>query len=344
MASRSYKSLFSEGRQWIQDVGRGREPLIGMPLGRFTVLILEAVRLHYFAFGAGAALAGSAAVPSAAVGWRVVLAAFVAGGGWGVGQLINDLLDRDTDAINAPGRPLADGRLSAGPTLAVTLLSGLALIAALLALHPAAWLLAPAAVVLLVGYNKAKGVPLMGNLIHGGIAAVAGGLGVLGALPSSAGSLSAALEGLVGALPMLGLILAIDAWFILANYEKDGIGDRAAGYRTLPLLIGIRASALIRAVLVCVLAAGIFGGPIAPTLPGKVALSLAAVLGLLSVIPSLRSGTDEAALRGYRLAVPASFIAMLGLAAPLLGGVGLALVTIGSVALMEAMFLRNGNP
>jgi geranylgeranylglycerol-phosphate geranylgeranyltransferase len=344
MQSRSYKSLLIEGRRWIHAVGRGQQPLIGMPLGRFAGLIVEAARLHYFAFGAGAALAGSAAVPSASGSMRVALAAFVAGGGWGVGQLINDLLDRDTDAVNAPGRPLADGRLPAGPTMAVALLSGLALLSALLVIHPAAWMLAPAAVILLVGYNKAKGVPLVGNLVHGGIAAVAGGLGVLGALPLGGDAIPAALEGLGRAVPMLAAILTIDAWFILANYEKDRLGDRAAGYRTLPLLIGVRASALVRAAVVMALAAGIAGLHLAPSAPGKVALSIAAALGLLSVISSLRFGTDEAALRAYRLAVPASFIAMLGLAAPLLGGIGLVLATLGSVGLMEAIFLRTRHP
>lgn len=344
MQSRSYKSLFLEGRRWIRAVGRGRESLLGMPPGRFARLILEAVRPHYFAFGAGAALAGAAAVPSASGGARVALAALVAGGGWGVGQLINDLLDRDTDALNAPGRPLADGRLPPGPVMAVALLSGLGLLAALLLIHPAAWLLAPAAVLLLVGYNKAKGIPLAGNLVHGGITAVAGGLGALGALPSHADTLPAALEGLGGALPMLAAIFAVDVWFILANYEKDRIGDGAAGYRTLPLLMGVRASAVLRAVGVVGLAAGIAGLHLAPSRPGQVALCGAAALGLLSVLPSLRAGTDEAALRGYRLAVHASFIAVLGLAAPLLGGLGLLLATLGSVGLMEAAYLRTRNP
>jgi len=95
---------------------------------------------------------------------------------------------------------------------------------------------------------------------------------------------------------------------------------------------------------VLALAAGIAGLHLAPSGPGKVALSIAAALGLLSVIPSLRFGNDEAALRAYRLAVHASFIAMLGLAAPLLGGIGLVLITLGSVALMEASFLRTRHP
>ncbi|HLL03304.1 MAG TPA: UbiA family prenyltransferase [Myxococcaceae bacterium] len=344
MQSRTYKSLLIEGRRWAHAVGCGQEPLIGMAPGQFARLLIEAVRLHYFAFGAGAALAGSAAVPEISGSARVALAAFVAGGGWGVGQLINDLLDRDTDAVNAPERPLADGRLPAGPVIAVALLSGLVLLGALLAIHPAAWMLAPAAVVLLVGYNKAKGLPLVGNIVHGGIAATAGGLGVLGALPGGGDSLLAALEGLGAALPMLAAILTIDAWFILANYEKDRPGDRAAGYRTLPLLIGVRASALVRAAVVMALAALIAGFHLAPSLPGKVALCIAAALGLLSVVPPLRSGTDEAALRAYRLAVHASFIAMLGLAAPLLGGLGLAITTIGSLALMEAVFRRTRHP
>jgi hypothetical protein len=35
---------------------------------------------------------------------------------------------------------------------------------------------------------------------------------------------------------------------------------------------------------------------------------------------------------------------MLGLAAPLLGGIGLLLTTLGSLALMEAVFLRTRHP
>jgi 4-hydroxybenzoate polyprenyltransferase len=344
MEAKSYRVLVVEGKRWLGAVVQGREPLIGMPLGRFIGVLTEAVRLHFFAFGAGAALAGAAAVSSSPGLLRVGLAAFVAGAGWGVGQLINDVLDRDTDAVNAPGRPVADGRLPVGPTLAVVLVSGLGLLAAMLAIHSAAWMLAPAAVVLLVGYNAAKSLPLLGTVVHGAIAAVAGAMGVLGAWPERADSLFDALAGLVSAWPTLGAILAIDAWFLLSNYEKDRVGDRAAGYRTLPLLIGIRSCALIRAVLALALAASVVWPGAVPGLPGKVALLVAAAVGVLSTLPPLLAGTEEAALRGYRLAVPASFIAMIGLAAPLLGAVGLVSATLASLALVELTFLRTRHP
>ncbi|ADO71349.1 Prenyltransferase, UbiA family [Stigmatella aurantiaca DW4/3-1] len=344
MKSGNYRELIAEGQQWLSGIGRGEPLLPGIAWGRFVGLLIEAMRPHYFAFGVGAALAGAAAVRAPAGSSRVAIAAFVAGMGWGVGQLVNDLLDRDTDAINAPGRPLADGRLPAGPALAAALLLGLVLLAALLAVHPAAWTLGPAAVVLLMGYNKAKGIPVIGNLVFGSINAIAGGLGVLGRLPRQEEALPSALAALAEALPMLGLILGINAWFVLANYEKDRLGDRAAGYKTLPLLVGVRASALVRAVSLPLLAFCILQLDAPPDLPGTVTLTVAAVLGGLSVLPSLLKGTDEAALRGYRLAVPASFLAMLGLAAPLLGGPGLALAALASVALMEASFLRTNNP
>jgi geranylgeranylglycerol-phosphate geranylgeranyltransferase len=340
MEARSYRVLVDEGRRWLGAVARGHEPLVGMPLGRFLGVLTEAVRLHFFAFGAGAALAGAAAVSSSPGPLRVALAAFVAGAGWGVGQLINDVLDRDTDAVNAPGRPVADGRLPVGPTLAVALASGLGLLVAMLAIHPAAWVLAPAAVVLLVGYNAAKSLPLLGNVAHGAIASVAGAMGVMGALPEEADSLADALAGLASAWRMLVAILAIDAWFLLSNYEKDRVGDRAAGYRTLPLLIGIRACALIRALLAVALAASVFWPGAVPTLPGKVALLVAAAVGVLSTLPPLVAGTEEAALRGYRLAVPASFIAMIGLAAPLLGALGLLIATLASLAVVELTLRR----
>ncbi|MDC0707491.1 UbiA family prenyltransferase [Stigmatella sp. ncwal1] len=344
MTGRGYKELVAEGRQWLLGIRQGGPWLPGIPWPRFVGLIIEAMRPHYFAFGVGAALAGAAAVREPSGSARVALAAFVAGTGWGVGQLINDLLDRDTDAVNAPGRPLADGRLPAGPAIGTALVLGLVLLVALLAIHPVAWMLGPAAVVLLVGYNKAKGIPLVGNLIFGAINTVAAALGVLARLPSSEEALSSALTALAGALPLLGLILGINAWFVLANYEKDRLGDRAAGYKTLPLLMGVRASAFVRAVSLPALACGILRLEASPEMPGAVALTGAAVLGGLSVLPSLLKGTDEAALRGYRLAVPASLLAMLGLAAPLLGGLGLAIAALASVALMEATFLRTHNP
>lgn len=344
MKGHRYQTLFTEGRQWLRNVGQGAPVLAGLGAGRFGVLLLEAMRPHYFAFGVGAALAGAAALPGPVDGGRVALAAFVAGTGWGVGQLFNDLLDRDTDAINAPGRPLADGRLPAGPVLGAAVLLGLVLLAALQALHPAAWVLGGTAVVLLVGYNQAKGLPVLGNLIFGAINAVAGGFGVLARLPRPEASLSQAFEALGEALPLLGLLLGINAWFLLANYEKDRTGDRAAGYRTLPLLLGVRASALLRAIALPFLAVGAVRLGAAAELPGQVVLTVAVVLGGLSVLPSLWRGTDEAALSGYRLAVPASSLAMLGLAAPLLGGVGLALAALASTALMEATFRRTPHP
>ncbi|SEM06265.1 4-hydroxybenzoate polyprenyltransferase [Stigmatella aurantiaca] len=339
-----YQTLFTEARQWVRDVGRGAPVLAGLGAGRFGMLLLEAMRPHYFAFGGAAALAGAAAVPGPVEVGRVALAAFVAGTGWGVGQLFNDLLDRDTDAINAPGRPLADGRLPVGPVLAAALFLGLLLLAALQALHPAAWILGATAVVLLVGYNQAKGVPVLGNLVFGSINAVAGGIGVLARLPGPEASLSQAFESLGEALPLLGLLLGINAWFLLANYEKDRLGDRAAGYWTLPLLLGVRASAFLRAIALPALALGVVRLGAAPALSGQMALTVAAVLGGLSVLPSLWRGTDEAALRGYRLAVPASSLALLGLAAPLLGGVGLAIAALASTTLMEATFRRTPHP
>jgi geranylgeranylglycerol-phosphate geranylgeranyltransferase len=344
MKGNRYQALVTEGRQWLRGVVRGAPVLTGVGGVRFVGWLLEAMRPHYFAFGAGAALAGAAAVPGPVDAGRVALAAWVSGMGWGVGQLFNDLLDRDTDAINAPGRPLADGRLPAGPVLGAALLLGLLLLAALPAIHPAAWILGLAAGGLLVGYNQAKGVPVLGNLIYGAINALSGGFGVLAQLPRPEASLAQAFTALARAMPLLGLLLALNAWFLLANYEKDRLGDRAAGYRTLPLLLGVRASAALRAVALPALALGVLWLGAAPEPPGQVTLAVAAGLGGLSVLPSLWKGTDEAALRGYRLAMPATLLAMLGLAAPLLGGGGLALAALASTALIEATFRRTPHP
>jgi len=43
----------------------------------------------------------------------MALAAIIAAAGWGAGQLLNDFLDRASDAINAPDRAIVAGRLPA---------------------------------------------------------------------------------------------------------------------------------------------------------------------------------------------------------------------------------------
>jgi hypothetical protein len=68
------------------------------------------------------------------------------------------------------------------------------------------------------------------------------------------------------------------------------------------------------------------------------------LLGLLSTFGPIVRGTDEAALRAYRASVPASILAMLALAAPLLGRWGTTVVLVVALALVALAFRRTPNP
>jgi 4-hydroxybenzoate polyprenyltransferase len=309
-----------------------------MPVGAFAAQLAMALRPHFFALSSIAALAGAAAV-SEVLTLRVVVATVIAGLGWGVGQLVNDLLDRETDLVNAPDRAIVAGRLPEGPTLLVAVALGVTLVVGTSLLHPHAWLLAIAAALLVTFYNAAKRWPLLGNLVLGALMTVAAAIGAAAALPG--GSLAVPL---LEAWRMALLVAVIAAWYLQSNYEKDRPGDRAAGYMTLATLLPVRASAALRAAGVVGIAwsayhAGLLPGPVSQSTMGA-----GMVLGLASCAPPFVRNTDEAALRGYRAAVPASIVAMLALAAPLLGRWGTTLVLVWALALVWSAFRRSANP
>jgi 4-hydroxybenzoate polyprenyltransferase len=253
---------------------------------------------------------------------------------------VNDLLDQEADKINAPDRAIVAGRLPPEPTLVVALLLGVALAVATALLHPHAWMLAIVAALLLVFYNAAKRWPLVGNVALGALMTVVAAIGAAAALAGEPSLFAPFARAWKNAL----LVAAVAAWYLQSNYEKDRRGDRAAGYVTLATLIPVRASALVRGVAMLGIglgawAAGVLGDPIALTTMGA-----AAVVGLQSTVGPFARGTDEAALRGYRAAVPASILAMLALAAPLLGRTGTTLVLVVALALVWVAFRRTPNP
>src|SRR5579859_1566694 len=172
-----YRALARCGAEYARQLLRG-EAILGVPLPLFLLELALALRPHFFALSAIAALAGAASVASAPTP-RIALGAFIAGLGWGVGQLVNDLLDRETDVINAPDRAIVSERLPAGPTLACAALLGFGLVVATATVHPRAWILAVAAAVLIVVYNAAKSLPVLGNIALALIMAIAATIGAL---------------------------------------------------------------------------------------------------------------------------------------------------------------------
>lgn len=304
----------------------------------FARTVTGALRPHFFVFPAGAALVGASALPSTPEPWRVALAATAAGLGWGVGQLLNDLLDVDADAIDAPDRPAVRGLLPLGPTAAVALALSAVVTAATLAVHPAALILVVVAAVLLAAYAPAKRVPLLGNLAHAALVATAAAIGLASAAPERTLELAIA-----SGRRELAYAAFVAALYLQANYEKDRAGDALAGYRTLAHVLGVRGSAIVRALAAPALALLAFRWGLAVN-PFSIALvALGVGLTLAGALGPLASGADRASLAGYRWSVHATAAFMLAPVArmsPALAG-GLALA---SALLVERAFHKSPNP
>lgn len=339
-----YRALALCGTQYARRVLRG-EAILEVPLGVFASELAMALRPHFFALSSVAALAGASAV-SSVLSPRIVFAALIAGLGWGVGQLLNDLLDQEADVVNAPERAIVAGRLPPGPTLAFAIVLGVALAFGTALVHRYAWFLALAAALFIGLYNATKRRPLLGNVAHAALMAVAAGIGALAALPDPDRSSSPAfvLAGLVAASRTFLLVGAIAAWYLQSNYEKDRVGDRAAGYVTLAVALSVRGSAWIRAVTLIAIAFAAFRAGLLTDAVSESTMVAGLSVGLVSTVGPIVQGTDAAALRAYRAAVPASILTMLALAAPLLGRWGTTLVLVLALVVVWAAFRRSPNP
>jgi 4-hydroxybenzoate polyprenyltransferase len=304
----------------------------------FAVTVTAALRPHFFVFPAGAALVGASAARSAPEPWRIALAAAAAGLGWGVGQLLNDLLDVDADAIDAPHRPAVRGLLPLGPTAAVALALGAIVTAATLAVHPAALFFVVVAPVLLAAYAPAKRIPLLGNLTHGALVATAAAIGLAAAMPDR--RLELALRAGVRELAYTGLVAAL---YLQANYEKDRAGDARAGYRTLAHVLGVRGSAALRTLAAPALAGLAWHWGLVAGVPALVLVGLGVALTLAGALRPLSGGDDRASLAGYRWSVHATAAFMLAPVArmsPALAGA----LALASALLVERAFQKSPNP
>src|SRR5690606_37043914 len=96
---------FMEDRKPLLPAGVGTAPST-FRKGSYLVTLLGATRPHFFAFPVGAAYAGVAATGRPLTFFTLAQLGLIAGGGWGVGQLLNDILDHQADALDAPHRPV----------------------------------------------------------------------------------------------------------------------------------------------------------------------------------------------------------------------------------------------
>lgn len=206
------------------------DPRISIPallaLCRPLNCLITALSVWVGAFAAGSRW------PFPEIGWAALAAALIAG----AGNAFNDVVDLEIDRINRPRRPLPSGRLSRAAALAESgcLATGGAAIA--LWLGPETGAIALAVTLLLGLYSLyLKRSALWGNLLVSGVAAVAFPYGAL-----AAGTLGRSW------VPAGFAFLFHLGREILKDLE-DVEGDRAAGARTLPLRLGLRASARLAA-------------------------------------------------------------------------------------------------
>jgi 4-hydroxybenzoate polyprenyltransferase len=191
-------------------------------------------------------IVGLSLAPSISTGTTLLLglAFFLS---YGFGQALTDCFQLDTDALSAPYRPLVRGELRRADVMAVSL-AGLLGVGLILALYNR-WNIGLAAVAVagLATYTYFKRRWWAGPFYNAWIVAV---LAIIAYLCGVGGSVSGAgdVAGGAGTLAVVGTVGAVFfgyANFVLSGYYKDISADRATGYKTLPVVFGLRVGAVV---------------------------------------------------------------------------------------------------
>ncbi|KZM74099.1 UbiA family prenyltransferase [Nocardia terpenica] len=199
---------------------------------------------------AGAALGGHPAPAQWMTAWLAPTLV------WAAGLYLGDYLDRELDAGSKPHRPIPSGRLRPGTAVAVG--AGCVAVALAVTALVQAWAVAVAVLgaVGVVVYSKVlKPRGIFGNLARGLLT----GLVLLFA--------ATVVDGHPVALAWAWacVFLVQDTASNLVGTVRDTAGDRAGGYRTLPVVIGARAAswcaaALFAAAMAAAVALAVIGG------------------------------------------------------------------------------------
>lgn len=218
---------------------------------------------------AGAVVASGGAVAPG----RAAIAGLVTICGWEAGLYAGDYYDRRLDAISKPTRPIPSGRVSPREAFGAMLaLIGGGYLASLTLGWPNL-ALAMLTTALGIAYSKTfKNHALAGNFDRG----------VLGVCAVAFGALAAGGGPILPLLSLAGFVFCHDSATNLVGAIRDVDGDRAAGYRTVPVIYGISRSSQIAASLaglavLCCAALFIL------LRPGALALALFAVALLLDL-------------------------------------------------------------
>lgn len=221
-------------------------PPAGIVSLRFVRGFITTMRPYLLFVSGITGLVGLSLAPSISTGATLLLglAFFLS---YGFGQALTDCFQLDTDALSAPYRPLVRGELRRTDVLAVSLV-GLLAVGLILALYNR-WNigLAAVAVVGLATYTYFKRRWWAGPFYNAWIVAVLAVIAYLSGVGASDTGVPLAESGAVR-LAIVGTIGAVFfgyANFVLSGYYKDISADRATGYRTLPVVFGVRAAAVV---------------------------------------------------------------------------------------------------
>jgi len=254
-------------RRLAGGVTRWQPPLAARPRFidvRFWALYLVEMRPYLMFLSAATGLAGLALAPDFALPHLLVLTPlfFLS---YGFGQALTDCFQTDTDALAAPYRPLAQGKIGRRDVLAVSLGGLVAGGVILIAYNPLNAALVAAGVGGLATYTWFKRRWWGGPFYNAWIVADLCLIGYASALGASGAAWrwNSAL-----ALTLLTVFFAY-ANFVLAGYFKDVSSDRETGYRTLPVVFGFRVASFTSDAFAA--AAILFSaGALVATLPGGI--------------------------------------------------------------------------
>ncbi|MFI9643181.1 UbiA family prenyltransferase [Micromonospora sp. NPDC051925] len=274
---------------------------------------------------AGAALTGGPHHP-----WLLVSAWAAPTAGWLGGHYLGDYFDRELDAGSKPHRPIPSGRLRASTALrcGCACFAVLAMLAVLGGWGTtSAALLAAFGIIAYSRWCKARGVA--GNLVRGALGAIALLYGALtvGLSPDVPSTVSVLLASMVA-------FWSHDTMSNLVGALRDIDGDRAGGYRTLPVRRGAPFAvrtvlALYAVTIAAAVTAGLLAGQHGRT-GYLVTLLVVVALGAAALTPLVTHRTDMpvlVALRAHAVLVVERVV----LASALVGlglGVGLQLVLV----------------
>ncbi|HET8943464.1 MAG TPA: UbiA family prenyltransferase, partial [Dehalococcoidia bacterium] len=159
---------------------------------------------------------------------------------YGFGQALTDCFQTDTDILSAPYRPLAQGRLRGRDVLIVSLAGLLSGGVVLAAYSPPNLVLVTGGVAGLATYTWFKRRWWGGPFYNAWIVVDLCLIGYVSGLGATGETFNWTPE-------LIAALFAVHfgyANFVLAGYFKDISADRASGYNTLPVVFGLRVSAL----------------------------------------------------------------------------------------------------